>query len=445
MKTLNFKFVLVALFMMGAVIAFAQQPDLQYYRTGDSDGLNVFETPKTNDVLFEGLRVRVGGDFALQFQSINQSNFNKDFIKLGSDFNLPNANLNMDAQLADGMRVHLRTYLSARHHNEAWVKGGHLQIDKLDFIKPGFASGIMDKTTIRIGLDEINYGDAHFRRTDNARAYYNPFVGNYIMDAFTTEAFGEVNFQTNGFLAVVGLSNGKLNQSVVLTPTSDNKVSIYGKLGYDNQISEDLRVRLTGSFYMNKGTTSGTSLYGGDRAGDRYYNTFITNSEKAGKSVILADTAGNNPFKYVTQAGATATSSFMNARVNPGFKQITSVQVNPFIKFKGLELFGIYEVAMNSKDEGQGKYTQIAAEMIYRFGADEKFFAGGRYNQVSGKAKKADATGITVNRINVGGGWFLTKNTVAKIEYVNQQYTKGAGKWQDAQFKGLMLEASIGF
>ena len=43
---------------------------------------------------------------------------------------------------------------------------------------------------------EINYGDAHFRRSDNGNALYNPFVGNYIMDAFTTEIGGEVYLKT---------------------------------------------------------------------------------------------------------------------------------------------------------------------------------------------------------------------------------------------------------
>src|SRR5690606_33188104 len=109
-------------------------------------------------------------------------------VELGTDFNLPTANLNVDAQLMDGVRMHLGVYLSARHHEESWVKGGYIQMDKLDFISPGFMEEIMNYTTIRIGLDEFNYGDAHFRRTDNARAIYNPFVGNYIMDSFSTEA-----------------------------------------------------------------------------------------------------------------------------------------------------------------------------------------------------------------------------------------------------------------
>ena len=51
---------------------------------------------------------------------------------------------------------------------------------------------LMQIATLRVGHLEINYGDAHFRRSDNGNALYNPFVGNYIMDAFTTEIGGEV-------------------------------------------------------------------------------------------------------------------------------------------------------------------------------------------------------------------------------------------------------------
>lgn len=105
----------------------------------------------------------------------------------------------------------------------------------------------MKFTSITIGYDEFNYGDTHFRRSDNARAIFNPFNENYIMDAFSTEPFGEVTVQNKGFLALVGVTNGKLNQNVRVNDQSDNKPSFYGKLGYDKQINDDLRVRLTGS------------------------------------------------------------------------------------------------------------------------------------------------------------------------------------------------------
>jgi hypothetical protein len=79
--------------------------------------------------------------------------------------------------------LHLRTFLSSRHHNETYVKGGYLQIDKLDFIQKDFLKDFMKYATIKVGQDELNYGDAHFRRTDNAYSLTNPFIaGNLLMD-----------------------------------------------------------------------------------------------------------------------------------------------------------------------------------------------------------------------------------------------------------------------
>ena len=410
---------------------YAQQPDLQYFRPNNKRGVNVFETSKADSVVFEGLKVRLGGDFAMQFQALSQSNDASNLVELGSNFNLPSANLNLDVQLMDGVRMHLRTYLSSRHHNDAWIKGGHLQIDKLDFIRPGFLEGVMSHTTITVGMDEFNYGDAHFRRSDNARAIFNPVVGNYIMDAFSTEAFGEVNVQNNGWLAVIGITNGKLNQNVVVNSTSDNKPSFYGKLGFDKQVNEGLRLRLTGSAYANNGTTTGTWLYGGDRAGARYYNVLYT----------VPDAEGN------TEGGN------FDGRFNARFTKLTAIQVNPFVKFKGIEFFGIYELASGGSTftrpipDKEGAFRQLAAEILYRFGKDEQLYLVGRYNTVDGKMRQSAAEDQKIRRINVGGGWFLSRNVVAKAEYVSQQYLGNAwsGRFAGAQFSGLVIEAAISF
>ena len=386
-----------------------------------------FEIQKSELPKFEKLKVKVGGDFALQFQSLNHSNTNDtiSYYDLVSNFNLPTANLNLDVFLAQGVKMHLRTYLSSRHHNDAWVKGGNIQFDRLDFINEGFLSGLMEVTTIKLGLDEINYGDAHFRRTDNARAINNPFVGNYIMDAFSTEAFGEVLIQKSGFIGLLGISNGKLNQNVTVTNryNYDNALSFYGKLGYDKQFTEDLRTRLTGSWYINNGTSTGSYLYGGDRSGSRYY------------SVLVVDGESDN---------------FRSGRFNPGFTQLTSIQINPFIQYKGIEFFGVYEIANGGKNDGNGHYTQLAADLLYRFGKDEQFYLGGRYNKVSGK-QTSNSENLNIERINAGGGWYLTKNMIAKLEYVNQKYsgngvvpTLGAS-YKGAEFNGFMLEAAISF
>jgi hypothetical protein len=203
------------------------QPPIDNFRQPGFAGINQFEAPKKDTIPFNKIRVRIGADFAMQFQELDHSNTSMadTLIPLGSNFNLSTANLNIDAALADGVRLHLRTYLSSRHHPEAWVKGGHLQIDKLNFIKEGFLEGVMKKVTIRVGLDEINYSDWHFRKTDNALAINNRFVGNYIIDGFTTEAFGEIYFRENGWIAMVAISNGKLNQSLAVA-SKDNKETL---------------------------------------------------------------------------------------------------------------------------------------------------------------------------------------------------------------------------
>ncbi len=432
MKTFHkIQLVFIALTLIVINTTYAQQRGLQYFRPNDKNGLNVFEPSKEDTVAFDGVKVRVGGDFAMQFQGIRQSNTAGNLTKLGSDFNLPSANLNLDVQVLDGVRMHLRTYLSSRAHNEAWIKGGYMQIDKLDFIKPEFLEGVMKYTSITIGLDEFNYGDAHFRRSDNARAIFNPFVGNYIMDAFSTEAFGEITVQKNGLLAVVGLTNGKLNQNVTVTDNTDNKPSFYGKLGFDKQLNEDFRVRLTGSWYINNGTSTGTWLYGGDRAGTRYYNVLYT----------LPDANG------VAEGGP------RDGRFNARFTKLTALQINPFIKFKGLEFFGIYELANGNNEftqpqsDTEGGFTQLAAELLYRFGTNEKFYIGGRYNTVNGKMRESASENLDISRINFGGGWYLSKNVLTKVEYMKQQYEGNAwtGRFAGAEFSGVVVEAVISF
>ncbi|MEQ9298369.1 MAG: hypothetical protein RIF33_07395 [Cyclobacteriaceae bacterium] len=411
---------LTIMLMMVASVLMAQMTPMQYFRYNDARGINVFETSKEDTVAFNGLGVRIGGDFAIQFQGLTQENnlVGDTLVDLASNFNLPTANLNIDVQLAKGARLHMRTYSSSRHHNEGWVKGGYLQLDDLDFLGDGFLSGFMDIATIRFGMDEINYGDTHFRRSDNARALYNPFVGNYIMDAFTTEPFAEVTLQNNGLLGVVGVSNGRLNQS----PTKgDDGIAFFMKLGYDKQINDDFRFRLTGSMYSSSDKSTRDYLYNGDRAGARYYGVL----------------EGENDSRV---------SDFL-PRFNTGYGYQTAFQFNPFIKFKGLEAFGVIEFANNGDSDAGGGYTQTGIEVLYRFGSREQLYFGGRYNAVSGE-EDDNASTQEISRTNIGGGWFLTDNIVTKFEYVNNSYD-GEGwagsKFEGAQFDGVVIEAVISF
>ena len=444
MKTMLIKASMLAVLVSGINFVGAQETttSMRDYLAPEKSARNVFEDPKVDAPVYDGVKVSVGGDFALQFQSLDHSTkapslgvktgttIPNTLRVMGSDFNLPTANLDVNAYLATGVKMHLRTYLSTRHHNEAWVKGGYIQVDNLDFIKEGFAAEIMKHARVKVGKDEINYGDSHFRRTDNAEAINNPFVGNYIMDNFSTETFGEAYGFYKNFIGMVGISNGKLNETAV-KGTNWNSPSVYGKLGFDKQINPDLRVRLTGSYLQTNGLSTGGYLYSSDRAGSRYYYVLLTENDAMG-----------------TENPATG-------RFNPGFKKMKAFQVNPFIKYHGLEFFGVYEYVSGNKAAGlverptRGNYTQLGAELLYRLGSKEQFYFGGRYNSISGKDDDVSAE-RKIDRLNLGAGWFMTKNVLAKVEYVTQKYNDDAvwgatSALRGGKFNGLMLEATIGF
>lgn len=408
------------------------QRDQQFWRAPDQRGINVFETGKEDTVAFEGMKVRVGGHFAQQWQNLSHSNTASpvlnangvnlnQLIDIGAGTNLATANLNIDVALADGLRLNLVTYLSSRHHPESWVKGGYIQVDKLGFLNLGNTDWFDKYLTVRVGHMEINYGDAHFRRSDNGNAMYNPFVGNYIMDAFTTEVGGEVFFQNNGFLAMVGVTGGEI-QGGVTTPDF-RKPSFLGKLGYDKQLNDDLRVRVTGSVYTTSGSNRNT-LWGGDRAGSRYY-------------LVMENTL------------ATTAANFTSGRFNPGqTDNITAMVFNPFIKYQGLEFFGNFERSTGSaRNEADNRtWNQTGADLVYRFGTADKFYVAGRYNKVSGPLAGSGLE-VSIDRVQVGGGWFVTKNVLAKLEYVNQNYNNFAAndRFNGGKFNGLMIEGVIGF
>ena len=413
-----------------------QQAKIQNWRPYDQSGINVFESPKDSATSFDGLKVRIGAGFTQQFQSLKHSNTAGSpalYPRLKSGFNLAQANLNIDVQLADGIALNLVTYLSARHHNEAWVKGGYIQFDKVPF-KGKVWDDIMKVVTLKIGHMELNYGDQHFRRSDGGQTLYNPFIENYIMDAFATEIGAEVILRKNGFTGVVSATNGLINGGVQAplepgstTETYKRNPSLIGKLAYDNQFTENVRMRVSGSVYHNSSAGRST-LYAGDRTGSNY-------------------------FFAMEAANATAKDNFTSGRVAPNFtNQVTALQFNALLKAYGFELFGTYENAqgrtINEKVAGtpKRKVNQIAIDGIYRIGAKENLFLGVRYNQVKGELVNA-TTEQTVDRVAFGAGWFLTKNILMKGEYVNQNY-KGYATGHinnGGNFKGVVIQAVVGF
>jgi hypothetical protein len=424
----------------------AQVQEIDYARPLGLKGVNVYETKKTDPMAFESLRLNIGAAFTQQFQMLEHSteavevkpaavNLNQ-FATIGNNFNNATANLNIDVQLEKGVKVSLVTYLSSRHHQEAWVKGGYIQFDQFPFLPWTSLEKFMKMATIKIGHMEINYGDQHFRRTDNGNASYNAFVGNTLLDAFTTEIGAEIYIQSNDFLGMVSVTNGEIKGDVTAPEKKTGSLILKG--GFDSQINDDLRVRLTASYYSNEFAQTNT-LYAGDRSGSRYY-------------WVLENTL------------ATATGAAFSGTVNPSFRTgVNAFVINPFVKMGGLEFFGIFENAegKSSTSESEArKINQVSGELIYRFDSygKENAYVGARYNTVKGKlvqngalvaGKQAQVSpdDVTITRMQFTAGWYFTSNVLAKIEYVSQEHKDfiNTDFRYNAKFNGLMFEAVVGF
>ena len=403
---------------------------MQHFKPNDQRGLNMFKTPKAPGVEYTGFKLDFGAAFTSQVQSLEHSNSAvpaivngvnaNELADIGFGFNNSTANVYLHAQLADGLRVQLTSYLSSRHHNETWVKDGFLLIDKLP-VNVGPLNALMEYATIRVGHFEINYGDAHFRRSDNGNAMFNPFVGNYIMDAFTTEIGGEVYLRSKDVIAMGAVTGGEI-RGTVLTPGKRGPTFI-GKAGFDRQVRPNLRARVTGSAYHTNTALSST-LYGGDRAGSRYY-------------FVMENTV------------ATESANFTSGLINPGFRnEVTAMQLNPFVKAGGLEVFGVVERAKGraNTEAVERTFNQVAADVVYRFLPREQVYAGVRYNSVNGRLAGIP-TEVTVNRWQLGGGWFVTRNLLVKGEYVNQEYKDfpAANIRNGGTFNGVMMEGVVAF
>jgi hypothetical protein len=379
--------------------------------------------PAKQSTEFNGMQLQIGGAFAQTWQALDHETdaANVAMGNIRPGFNLASANFNLGAQLARGIRVDLESYMASRHHNEFWVKGGYATIDASPFDVP-VLNRIMEFTTIRAGHMEINYGDAHFRRSDNGNTIRNPFIENYILDAFTTEIGAEVMVRGPfGAFVMGGVTSGE-NKGNIKEGAVDASPAWLGKLGFDHQFSPLLRVRLTGSMYSAESSPSVT-LYGGDRTGSRYWG-------------VMEDTTS-------LKAG----SAFTNGRVNPAFaNEISARQINPYIELGNLELFGVMEWASgkSAKEEERREVNQLAGDVVYRL-FNDRVYLGGRYNRVTGDW--ASQTDLKVTRRALSAGWFLTRNLLTKVEYVQQDYDGFAATdiRNGGQFRGFAIEGVIAF
>ena len=417
----------VAITLVAVAPATAQIPNA---RPNDQTGITMFEPPKNDTTPFKGKTITFGAAFTQDFQNITHQNSatpvlvgsvnTNQLIGIGPGFTTAMANLDMNAQLARGVQVAITVYLSTRHHQDTWVKGGYLQLDASPWDNATLNS-LMKYVTVRVGQFETDFGDAHYRRTDGGNGIDNPFVGNLIMDALTTEIGAEVFYRRAGWLAEGGVTGGTSDGEV--TSPGKHDPAYVAKVGFDRQVTPALRFRLTGSVYTAAQST-GNVLYSGDRAGSHYFD-------------VMENTTSSE------------TTNAWSGDLQPGFSNhVTAFVVNPFIKYGRIEFFGNLETATGAAatETSDRTWRQGSGEVVYRFLAKSQAYVAARYNVASGGivGTVGDAT---IDRVQLATGLFITRNILAKMEYVRQSYSGFAPTdiRSGGLFHGVMFEGAVGF
>jgi hypothetical protein len=165
-------------------------------------------------------------------------------------------------------------------------------------------------------------------------------------------------------------------------------------------------------------------------------------------TLTSGDRGGSRYYDVLENSVSTETANAWSGAIQSGMKNmVTAFVFNPFLKYKGAEFFGNIETMTGAAATETSRRTlrQMAAEGVYRF-ADEKLYVGGRYNTVKGQLAGI-ANDISVNRMQFGGGWFVTPNVLTKVELVKQRYTdfptsdiRSGGK-----FQGFVVEGVVAF
>jgi hypothetical protein len=322
-------------------------------------------------------------------------------------------------------------YLSSRNHpsqtygNEGYMilRGVPENLESLKFLKP-----ILEKVDIKAGHMLIDFGDSANFRSNNAIVQKNPLVGNFVMDPNIVSIGMQVNSKPGKYGYVLGISNGTTTEdwNVGRGFAYNGKVFVYPVKGLRTSLSyiatdqSDNPTKAAGGSAMQ--------MFTGNRSGERY----------AG---VLG--GGQAPGNVFPQGGEKFSAAQFDVTFDNG---------SPLTAYAHYGLTQDLDINGSAVGTPEEKWSYYAGHVKYNI--TPALYAAARYSSAAPtKLNGSDSDG-NVNRIQFGGGLWLTKNLLVKLEYVQQKYSGfSAGQmvnnniqaWRDPEFSGVISEVSFSF
>jgi hypothetical protein len=170
---------------------------------------------------------------------------------------------------------------------------------------------------------------------------------------------------------------------------------------------------------------------------------------RATRNVLYSgDRAGSHYFNVMENTTSSESADAWSGNIQPGFtNHVLAFVLNPMVSYRHLELFGNIETATGSGSSAAPDRTwrQQSVDAVYRVLEDHLYVAA-RFNRATGEITTATAD-VDVRRFQIGAGLFLTRNVLAKIEFVSQTYAGFPSNniLSGGRFRGIMLEGAVRF
>jgi len=324
-------------------------------------------------------------------------------------------------------------YLSSRNHpsttygNEGYMvlHGVPENLENLKFLEP-----ILSKVDIKAGHFLVDFGDNKDHRSNNAIVQKNPLIGNFVVDPNIVSIGMQVSSKPGTrFGWLVGANNGTTTEdwNVGRGFAANGKLYFYpvkplrASVSYMTANNSDNPTKAAGG--------SALQMFSGNRSGERYAGVMG---------------GGQAPGNVFPQAGE---------KFSAGQIDLTYDDANFPVK-----LYGHYGRTQDKDINGSAAGTPeetwnyYAADVVYK--VTPALYAAGRYSAATTDMLTGRETDGKVNRIQVGGGFWLTRNMLMKLEYVTQKYSgfrqgdvvnNGIQAWRDPEFNGFVAEVSFAF
>ena len=338
------------------------------------------------------------------WQALNHNIGDGSFNGLMSGFQSAAGNISFDGEMAPGLDLHFEVYLSSRHHEgQVTPREGYLMVTAppagLNF-RP--VQRLFDFISVKAGHFEIDFGNQHLRRSDNAQVQQNPLVGNYVVDPNVVYVGAEVFSKPQRLNWLLGLTNGQTTGDL----QEGRGYAMHGKLWGD--VSSSFSV--AGSYYRvdQSQTPTGyplggsfSNLFAGNRSGGRYAGVLRGGGEPG---QILP---GNGQDITAWQLDAAFEARTLSVRGHYGGVGDADINgTNP-----------ADEATFDSPGE---RWSYYGIEAVYNF--NPSFYGAARYSGATAELLNGTAASGAVERYQVGFGFWINNGILLKVEYVDQTY-----------------------